>query len=747
MRSYLLILHRWLVLRFNLLIIPALIYGLASAHLSASSGFSAEINTLLVPTIQSFQYSVLPFVLFVGLFLFWNDSLQSNFLLHYLTLPISRTGYLATTWLAVLFLTLLQLYACSFSFLAYAACAGALPDGLSSQTIYLLSILPVAALLWSILSVYFAAFILSVGTPAIALALSLLAFLILDQLLPLFGFEFLFFSHFLTLPLVWFDDWNSGMPPLTIEKIGRHLLPWLVWFVVSAAYARIRFLRMRIRPHVIALLILVLSAVPVRAEVAFVETAQWYAVQTGGVSTDLPLPPTEEITTSHRRPWPRIAGAGSDQGYSLYPETVRAVQVAAVDMEGDGVQEITYQAVSPNTREYNVWIYRRTQGFNRGWSLGESYSFSLPPGFSYARFILTELDGDGLLDGLLTVGHGSESYQRKLFPNETDYAYIAKKGAVRFDVSNPDLNLVSNAVPGWPRVILQHGSDRGSLVRLQVSAARLHKDFVLRLAIRRQIDVSMEILAIENTSSQGYRLSVRSEKHGTVKLTEDFVVPSGDLERDWFGKRSIAPPASRLLSKSWHERPTIHFDFDNDGINDTVTIDELGVHWLDFGGDGGRSHVFHRDGNRLLSGNFADFDGDGAIDELTLERTAGGSGRLQSVVSIRTSALVIPGETASGHTTRVVTIPGMVVFPYSFFDWDHDGDLDCVSVDVASKSFLQRLAVRYLGMQSPVMASLYLMENDGLKANEAAVSRRVSGDVASGVADGGIDWPTVFFSN
>jgi len=199
-----------------------------------------------------------------------------------------------------------------------------------------------------------------------------------------------------------------------------------------------------------------------------------------------------------------------------------------------------------------------------------------------------------------------------------------------------------------------------------------------------------------------------------------------DVRKNWFGRRRLVKDATFHLRKARSGLRTISYDFDGDGKHDSLTVRQSGRHVLSLTGSSQQTQ-FQLEGRSLLSGNFVDLNGDGALDEIDVRPLDGRRGRQNTLLTITLNALPFLAKERESVSAKY-RIRGFVVFPGSFYDWEGDGDLDCVSIVCPSENSVRNLLRRLFGRGLKCEAHLYQMTIDGLDAMTPVLKKSIALD-------------------
>ncbi len=689
--------------------------------------------------LQAFQQVLLPFIILFYAFLLWNRDIRSNMLLYHLSLPTPRPKYLARLWLKCWAIALFELSMCFIAGMFWVRASGAPADPLGARLLGTWCVLLfLNAFLWSALFYYYTAALFALSSPVIAAFISIVVFFLCDQLLPLLGLEPYFFSHAMSSPLVWLSDVLGGYG-LDFHEVGSSFAIWLLWGGAFVAYSFRKFSLKLIAPHALAIVLLLCWSAPAHADPQVIEKGNWFALVQGGVSLVLPEPSLVDTTDEHRQAWPLVASRSIAQGYSTYPESVREVLMTVMDVDGDGREDVIYQQYQSSDHVHHVWIYRRIPKGQVSWELIAHKTFRLNNHETAPRFELIDLNKDGLLDGILTTSQRGLYLVPELLRQETVRIFFARGRNLEFP-ENADVVIPTTAVPGWPHFVDWTGDGHFEVAQLKAQATRPHKDYLLRFLLKKRIDMTMTILDLRKDTRGIWGTIQVAQKRGALRLDNDYMPDAGQIATEWLGHRPVAANQTVRLRKATTVLPSIHFDFDGDGQLDLVTILPSGEHLFTLTHSQPAQQTVSLEGRSLLSGNFADFDGDGSIDEMRIQYLHAPNGEVESQLTLIRSCLPL-GQQRRTPKTSTYRVRGLVQYPISFFDQDSDGDLDCVAIVYPHRSSLQTFLSKYLSHKLRLRAFLYKMTPDGLKTDKAKLVRTVTIKPDS---LGRVDWRTVF---
>ncbi len=689
--------------------------------------------------LQAFQQVLLPFIILFYAFLLWNRDIRSNMLLYHLSLPTPRPKYLAKLWIKCWAIAALELGVCFAAGIFWVRASGVQADPLGGRLFYMWCMLLLFnAFLWSALFYYYTAALFALSSPVIAAFVSIVTFFLCDQLLPLLGLEPYFFSHAMSSPLVWLSDVLGGYS-LDFREVVSSLAIWLLWSGVFAAYSFQRFSLKLIAPHALAIAFLLCWPIPAHAEPQVIEKGNWFALMQGGSPLALPEPPLTDATNEHQQSWPLAASHSITQGYSTYPETVREMLLTVIDVDGDGREDIIYQQYQSSSHVHHVWIYRRIPKESVSWEMIAHKTFQLDNHETAPRFELIDLNKDGFLDGVLTTSQRGLYLVPELLHQETVKIFFARGRNLEFSES-ADVTISTTAVPGWPHFVDWNRDGHFEVAQLKAQAIRPHKDYLLRFLLKKRIDMTMTILDLRKDARGIWGTAQVAQKQGALRLDNDYMPDAGQIATEWLGQRPVAANQTARLRKATTVPPSIHFDFDGDGQMDSVAILPSGEHIFSLTHSQPSQQKVLLEGRSLLSGNFADFDGDGTIDEMRIQYLHAPNGEVESQLTLIQSCLPL-GQQRRTPKTSTYRVRGLVQYPVSFFDQDGDGDLDCVAIVYPRRSSLQTFLSKYLSHKLRLKALLYEMTPDGLKTGTPKLVRSVTIKPDS---LGSVDWRTVF---
>jgi len=659
-------------------------------------------------------------------------------LLYHLSLPTPRPKYLARFWVKCWAIAAFELEVCFAAGIFWAYASGVPVEPLGGRLLSSLCVLLLLnAFLWSALFYYYTATLFSLSSPTIAAFVSIVAFFLCDQLLPLLGFGPYFFSHAMSSPLVWLSDVVGGYT-LDYHEVALDLVIWLLWTGIFVVYSFHKFSLKLITPHALGIALLLCWPTATRADPQVIEKERWFAlVQQDGIQLALPEPPLSDTTDEHRQAWPLAASHSITQGYSTYPETVQEVMLTVMDIDGDGHEDVIYQQYQSSHYVHHVWIYRQIPKEPSVWEPIAHKTFHLSNHEMEPRFELIDLNNDGFLDGVLTTSLRGLYLAPQLLRQETVRIFFARGGNLEFP-EIADVAISTTGVPGWPHFVDWDGDGHFEVVQLKAQANRPHKNYLLSFILKKQIGMMMTILNLRKDPRGTWHTTQVAERHGILQFDKDYMPNTGQIVTEWLGCKPVATNRMIRLRKATSLPASIHFDFDGDGQMDLVTVLPSGEHLFSLSRRPQQTVLL--ESRSLLSGNFADFDGDGSIDEMQIQYLHTPNGEVESRLTLVPSCLPLdqPLRTPKASTYRV---RGLVQYPISFFDQDSDGDLDCIAIVYPPRSSLQTFLSKYLSHKLRLKAFLYEMKPDGLKTNKPKMVRSITIKPDS---FGGVDWRTVF---
>lgn len=407
----------------------------------------------------------------------------------------------------------------------------------------------------------------------------------------------------------------------------------------------------------------------------------------------LPAPEPQTYESFYETPWPKVVGHKQRTGISRYYEKVTYLDLAVNDINNDGLWDLIY--ISKDTSHSLTLTIYLQKTFGNFEHATELY-FTFKDSFESVRFFISDLNGDKLND-LIFVRR--LSVQSIISPQLLVTAFPAA-GPLQYDLNN---RIESKTDALFPFVFLKEKKNGYIGMLLAQSGLKSPSKKVLsKLFFQKKVTYKFKIVALTknhfNTIQNGSRdLELKELEH--INETVNQLFPNWEVSDQ-----------TQILH--WEKRiknnPEITYDWNGDGTKERITIDPARLRHRVFNENDQLVTEFRLSRSSLLTGTYLDLDADRMFDQIDLRYEMNNQVEIakSTEVKIRHPFETIPAES--------YLLPGMILFPESFSDADHDGDIDIIAIEPMS------VKKNWMSTKIPVTLLLFHRNSEGYQTTPVA---------------------------
>ena len=410
----------------------------------------------------------------------------------------------------------------------------------------------------------------------------------------------------------------------------------------------------------------------------------------------LPAPLPQIQKSPHRSPWPQVIGHNQPQGFSLYQEEIKYLDLLFQDMNNDNLNDLVY--ISKKTDkiiELNIYLQKPGEIFS---DKSIQFRFTFDKTFDTVAPYILDLNNDRVPDLALIK---KSPPQPPLMTQQIEITVVLGTAPLKYELDR--LFSIFSDNPPVPIYFLKNKKSNQTAILLAENSLKTPSKKVLsKLFFQKKVEYGFKVVEHQKNKFkllEGSKTEIELNNLENSSLTLEKIFPN------WI---PVKAPLIFHWEKRIKDKPAIFYDWNRDGSEDRIVIDKANSKHQIFDGNTNREiDAFHLPRNTLLTGAYLDLNADGSFEEIDI------------IYEHEFKSLEVPLSTTLNvyhHFTKTkkesYSIPGMVIFPQSFADIDEDGDIDLLAIDKKNlqKSWASKLITKWRN-KIPATLLVYKREN------------------------------------